>query len=251
MGRLLETGQSPRRSPRLNPGLAATAEFPSLDGGLALGSKKKKDKKEKKEAEQSDIKVVVEVDETLHNSNDNGNNDTAKTDKKKDKKSKKDKKEKVTTETATEAESAMDVDADLDEGVDAAEKSKKSKKDKKDKKRKQDDAEESAEPDDDESFGKKPKSKVQSTSADAVTEMRAQLNLVVNGESDDCIFTPFVKFDQVTMPSKVMAVCKNFEKPSPVQAQCWPIVLSRRDVIGIAATGSGSRPFFSFLFFSS
>jgi hypothetical protein len=30
-----------------------------------------------------------------------------------------------------------------------------------------------------------------------------------------------------------------FEKPSPIQAQCWPIVLAGHDTIGIAETGSG------------
>ncbi len=32
---------------------------------------------------------------------------------------------------------------------------------------------------------------------------------------------------------------KGFQKPSPIQSQCWPLLLSGRDAIGIAATGSG------------
>merc|ERR1711871_387209 len=32
---------------------------------------------------------------------------------------------------------------------------------------------------------------------------------------------------------------KGFKEPSPIQKQCWPPLLSGRDVIGIAATGSG------------
>jgi hypothetical protein len=32
---------------------------------------------------------------------------------------------------------------------------------------------------------------------------------------------------------------RTFQQPSPIQSQCWPIVLSGRDLIGIAATGSG------------
>jgi len=35
------------------------------------------------------------------------------------------------------------------------------------------------------------------------------------------------------------AFCKGFTKPTPIQAQCWPIGLSGRDLIGIAETGSG------------
>jgi ATP-dependent RNA helicase DBP3 len=36
-----------------------------------------------------------------------------------------------------------------------------------------------------------------------------------------------------------MKVCSDFKKPSPIQAQSWPILLSGRDLIGIAKTGSG------------
>ncbi|KXZ43232.1 hypothetical protein GPECTOR_97g770 [Gonium pectorale] len=32
---------------------------------------------------------------------------------------------------------------------------------------------------------------------------------------------------------------RTFVAPSPIQAQCWPIILAGRDLIGIAATGSG------------
>lgn len=32
---------------------------------------------------------------------------------------------------------------------------------------------------------------------------------------------------------------QNFEKPSPIQCQAWPILLSGRDLIGIAQTGTG------------
>lgn len=47
-------------------------------------------------------------------------------------------------------------------------------------------------------------------------------------------------FDHCGMPADlVKAACGTFEKPSPIQAQCWPIVLSGRDTIGIAETGSG------------
>ena len=32
---------------------------------------------------------------------------------------------------------------------------------------------------------------------------------------------------------------KKFQHPSPIQSQCWPLLLSGRDVVGIAQTGSG------------
>ena len=31
----------------------------------------------------------------------------------------------------------------------------------------------------------------------------------------------------------------DFTSPSPIQSQCWPIILLGRDLIGIASTGSG------------
>ena len=37
----------------------------------------------------------------------------------------------------------------------------------------------------------------------------------------------------------MLSVCANFEAPTPIQAQCWPILSSGRDIIGIAETGSG------------
>lgn len=53
-------------------------------------------------------------------------------------------------------------------------------------------------------------------------------------------WAPVVKFKRAGMPrALVKAVCGEFASPSPIQAQCWPILLSGRDVVGIAATGSG------------
>ena len=50
---------------------------------------------------------------------------------------------------------------------------------------------------------------------------------------------PVLKFKSLGFSSNIMAVCKGFEKPTPIQAQCWPVLASGRDVIGIAETGSG------------
>ena len=42
-----------------------------------------------------------------------------------------------------------------------------------------------------------------------------------------------------------MSVVKDFDKPTPIQSQCWPIIGSGRDIIGIAETGSGKTLAFS------
>ena len=36
-----------------------------------------------------------------------------------------------------------------------------------------------------------------------------------------------------------LATMETFEKPTPIQAQGWPVAMSGRDMIGIAETGSG------------
>lgn len=33
---------------------------------------------------------------------------------------------------------------------------------------------------------------------------------------------------------------QGFEKPSPIQAQSWPVLMSGMDLIGIAQTGTGN-----------
>eukprot|EP01104_Vermistella_antarctica_P004682 TRINITY_DN150_c0_g1_i1.p1 TRINITY_DN150_c0_g1~~TRINITY_DN150_c0_g1_i1.p1 ORF type:complete len:608 (+),score=193.00 TRINITY_DN150_c0_g1_i1:213-2036(+) len=54
-------------------------------------------------------------------------------------------------------------------------------------------------------------------------------------------FHPCRTFDQVTGISKKLmdSACGGFETPTPIQAQAWPILLTNRDVVGIAETGSG------------
>lgn len=44
---------------------------------------------------------------------------------------------------------------------------------------------------------------------------------------------------QTGLPANMLHATRTFQQPSPIQSQCWPIVLSGRDLIGIAATGSG------------
>lgn len=41
------------------------------------------------------------------------------------------------------------------------------------------------------------------------------------------------------LSAKELHATRNFQQPSPIQAQCLPIALSGRDLVGIAATGSG------------
>ena len=38
---------------------------------------------------------------------------------------------------------------------------------------------------------------------------------------------------------ELLHAIRDFVEPSPIQAQCWPIISSGHDLVGIAATGSG------------
>ncbi|KAG0226665.1 RNA-dependent ATPase [Actinomortierella wolfii] len=57
--------------------------------------------------------------------------------------------------------------------------------------------------------------------------------------SGDQEYLPVLKFDEAGFTSEMLECTKSFKAPSPIQAACWPIVLSGRDIIGIAETGSG------------
>lgn len=56
---------------------------------------------------------------------------------------------------------------------------------------------------------------------------------------DMCEYRPIMKFKHTGFGEVIMKCCDGFKTPSPIQSQCWPILASGRDVIGIAQTGSG------------
>lgn len=63
--------------------------------------------------------------------------------------------------------------------------------------------------------------------------------LVQVSEEVDCTL-PTLAFNDKRLPANVIqASCGTFTLPSPIQAQCWPILLAGRDLIGLAETGSG------------
>ena len=65
-------------------------------------------------------------------------------------------------------------------------------------------------------------------------------HVVVTGKNvKDEKYVAVKSFSDSGLPEKVLECCKNFEKPSPIQARAWPFLLDGRDLIGIAATGSG------------
>ena len=77
--------------------------------------------------------------------------------------------------------------------------------------------------------------KVESTSQTQFTESEA---ITVIGR--DCP-KPFLKFSEYDWPEEVKKVIQQsgFESPTTIQSQSFPVALEKRDLVGIAQTGSG------------
>jgi len=70
-------------------------------------------------------------------------------------------------------------------------------------------------------------------------EYRREHHITIGGRDTQGRYKPIRSFNECSIPADLMVVCSDFEKPTPIQAQTWPIALSGRDMIGIAETGSG------------
>eukprot|EP00803_Ostreobium_quekettii_P011161 evm.model.scf_1154EXC.1 EVM.evm.TU.scf_1154EXC.1 scf_1154EXC:4363-16719(-) len=80
-------------------------------------------------------------------------------------------------------------------------------------------------------------------SQEQVNFMRNTLGVRVSGFDPP---KPVSRFEQCGFDTRLLAVIKKqgFERPTPIQAQSLPAVLSGRDVLGIAKTGSGKTAAF-------
>ncbi|KAF0301628.1 putative ATP-dependent RNA helicase DDX43 [Amphibalanus amphitrite] len=81
---------------------------------------------------------------------------------------------------------------------------------------------------------------------DQVAQLRAEMNDVHvscdEGAKNVRFLNPVSTFDQAFAPyPEILDELKRvgFEKPTPIQSQGWPVLLSGQDLIGIAQTGSG------------
>ncbi|SCU93629.1 LANO_0E04390g1_1 [Lachancea nothofagi CBS 11611] len=50
---------------------------------------------------------------------------------------------------------------------------------------------------------------------------------------------PLLAFDQISLSPEIQEEISKFSKPTPIQAVAWPYLLSGKDVVGVAETGSG------------
>ncbi len=89
---------------------------------------------------------------------------------------------------------------------------------------------------------KKAKIAAAPSSANAeVVAFREKNNLTISGPDSE--IAPFLTFAEARkhFPTKCMDACdaQGYVAPTPIQAQTWPALLQKRDMIGIAETGSG------------
>ncbi len=83
----------------------------------------------------------------------------------------------------------------------------------------------------------KPHESVKSRSPQEVQRFHEKHEITVVGNAPN----PIQSFDEVYIPDYVMneIVRQKYDKPTPIQAQGWPIALSGVNMVGIAQTGSG------------
>jgi len=77
-----------------------------------------------------------------------------------------------------------------------------------------------------------------------VKEYHKKHNITLYGKGRKKI-KPVRTFAELGFSDKIMKICSGFTAPTPIQAQCWPILAQGRDIIGIAETGSGKTLAFS------
>merc|ERR1712212_492982 len=73
---------------------------------------------------------------------------------------------------------------------------------------------------------------------EAVEKYYKNHNITLKGKGKKH-FKPLFEFHELGLLKKYMTACKDFDKPTPIQSCCWPIIASGKDIIGIAETGSG------------
>jgi len=72
-------------------------------------------------------------------------------------------------------------------------------------------------------------------------EYRQQHEMKVISTFGGGVPTPIRNFEAAGLPAKVLEEIRQagFQEPTPIQAQCWPILGASHDLIGIAKSGSG------------
>ena len=90
---------------------------------------------------------------------------------------------------------------------------------------------------------RKPPRHIREMSRKEADELRKKWHIVVDTDvENDEMPAPIKKFKDMRFPPSILTAlaAKNITKPTPIQIQGIPVVLSGRDMIGIAFTGNYS-----------
>ena len=94
----------------------------------------------------------------------------------------------------------------------------------------------------------RPSARVEALTEAQTTEIRERLGVTVEVEAGEpAVPSAIESFEDMTLARDIMADIRyrEYDKPSPIQAQAIPVILSGRDVLGCAETGSGKTAAFS------
>mmetsp|Transcript_21877 Transcript_21877/g.45681 ORF Transcript_21877/g.45681 Transcript_21877/m.45681 type:complete len:585 (-) Transcript_21877:21-1775(-) len=85
-----------------------------------------------------------------------------------------------------------------------------------------------------------------------IAAWRTSNKIVVIPPSGSASPDPYQSFSSAPLPASLQSKFaeKGFTRPSPIQAQCWPVMLAGDDIVGIAETGSGKTLAFAVPFLS-
>eukprot|EP00002_Diphylleia_rotans_P024373 TRINITY_DN4809_c0_g1_i2.p1 TRINITY_DN4809_c0_g1~~TRINITY_DN4809_c0_g1_i2.p1 ORF type:complete len:559 (+),score=142.64 TRINITY_DN4809_c0_g1_i2:79-1755(+) len=86
--------------------------------------------------------------------------------------------------------------------------------------------------------------KTRSRAASEIEEFYRSKNIKIDctrlsSAGDTSLFHPILTFEELQIDAKLASCLSGFQKPTPIQSQCWPVALSGNDTIGVAETGSG------------
>ncbi len=210
--------------------------FLSLQDEVVISKRKESDKKKDKKAEKKR--------RDSSDSEDSSDEEDVKVSKKKDAKAdKKDSKKKISSKKSKDSDDSDNSDEERSSKSDKKSKSKDSK-DSGSKRKNKDDG--SSDEQD------QPKKKQKGSDGAAVTEKplspaeyRQKFEITVTGGPAP---NPVQSFDAAGLNSELVSAVKaaGFSSPSPIQGQCWPLLMEGKDVIAIAKTGSGKTCGFLF-----
>ena len=94
----------------------------------------------------------------------------------------------------------------------------------------------------------RPSARAEALTKAQATEIRERLGVTVDVEDGEPEAPSAIEsFEDMELKSDILADIKfrEYDKPSPIQAQAIPVILSGRDVLGCAETGSGKTAAFS------